>query len=152
MMYSDYKPPHSPLATPPSRTDILSWKLTCDEDWTEQQMEIGWLDFLLLLYSFYLIVHVENGVNQILENNGHAAADFLSLIKVLNGQIPGAEVNEGTFGCTRTLGPNTKLSTNLLGTIVARTWHVPAYDFAPAQVPKGPLLLNSKNTSRCWLL
>jgi len=107
-------------------------------------------DFLLLsLYLFYLIVHAENGVNQILENNGHAAADFLSLIKVLTGQIEGAEVNKGTFGCTRTFGPNTNLSTNLLGTIVARTRHVPAYDFAPPQVSKGPLLFNSKNTSRC---
>ncbi|KAG0095463.1 Transcriptional regulatory protein sin3 [Podila epicladia] len=46
MMYSDYKPPHSPLGTPPA-------------------------------------LHAEqNGVNQILENNGHAAADFLSLIKL----------------------------------------------------------------------
>ncbi|KAF9381530.1 Transcriptional regulatory protein sin3 [Podila verticillata] len=51
MMYSDYKPPHSPLATPPS-------------------------------------FHAENGVNQILENNGHAAADFLSLIKERSSQEP----------------------------------------------------------------
>lgn len=88
-------------------------------------------------------------MNQILENNGHAAADFLSLIKVLTGQIAGTEVDKGTFGCTKTLGPNTNLSTYLLGTIVARTRHVPAYDFAPPQVSKGPLLLNSKNPSRC---
>ncbi|KAG0082981.1 hypothetical protein BGZ92_011191 [Podila epicladia] len=52
MMYSDYKPPHSPLGTPPA-------------------------------------LHAEqNGVNQILENNGHAAADFLSLIKERSQQEP----------------------------------------------------------------
>lgn len=69
---------------------------------------------LFILFALPTLVHAEqNGVSQILENNGHAAADFLSLIKVFT-ELISRNPSSGTIRMFWIHGPDMETLNNLL--------------------------------------
>lgn len=85
-------------------------------------------------------------------NNGHAAADFLSLIKVCSPTVFPDLFNssQGQRSCNASVLNHPSdlnrfvLSVYFIGTIPARARYVPTFDHAAQEIPEGSFLLNCK--------